>query len=60
MHYREIQTIVLEVAETTEHPLWTAYKFVHKPLFDTWEQFVNKCQQYFLTTETRDHAVSQL
>ena len=56
----EIRTIVPEVAETAEHPQWLAYEFVHKPPFDTWEQFVNECHQYFLTTETRDHVVSQL
>ena len=56
----EVQTMVPEVAATDEHPLWPIYEFIHKPPFDTWEQFVDKCCQYFLTTETRDHVVSQL
>ena len=56
----EVRTRVPKVAATAEHPLWPAYKFVHKPPFDTWEQFVDECRQYFLTMETRDCAVSQL
>ena len=56
----EVRTGVPEVVAMADHPLWPAYKFVHKPPFNAWEQFVDECRQYFFTTETRDHAVSQL
>ena len=56
----QAQTVVPEEAATEEHPLWPAYTFEHKPPFITWEEFAQECRQYFLMTETREHAVTQL
>ena len=45
---------------TTEHGDWTEHIFTHHPPFITWVEFVEEAKKYFLTTETREHAMKKL
>ena len=45
---------------TAEHEAWEEHIFTHRPPFLTWVEFNEEAKQYFLTTETRDHAMKKL
>ena len=45
---------------TAEHEAWEAHEFIHHPPFITWVEFIAEAKKYFLTTETRDHAMKKL
>ena len=45
---------------TAEHEAWEAHEFTHRPPFITWIEFIAEAKKYFLTTETRDHAMKKL
>ena len=45
---------------TAEHEAWEAHEFTHRPPFITWVEFIAEAKKYFLTTETRDHAMKKL
>ena len=45
---------------TAEHKAWPAHTFTHHPPFVTWIEFIEEAKRYFLTTETRDHAMKKL
>ena len=45
---------------TATHGAWEEHIFTHRPPFLTWIEFNEEAKQYFLMTETRDHAMKKL